>query len=107
MNMRAFIRRNYSTIMLSVIFICGCVIVMFSVAQQSSDKQLLTEVKNNQREIKANQEKLIELGKSNSHTNDRAIFYSKCVAKLFAAYTKTQSPVNIDDITKCEYTVDD
>lgn len=37
--------------------------------------------------------------------SDRGIFYDKCMLRLIAEYTRTQRPIRIENVTKCDFVV--
>jgi hypothetical protein len=75
----------------------------------AKDRRYLQELgqQNNElaEQIKVLGEQNKKLAEDNIYLADRKIFYLKCLGRMFVLWTKEQPPLKLDNLTKCEFTV--
>lgn len=104
--LRAFVRRNYTTLMLMTIFFCIFVLLGYAVAGEHNSRILLDRQNQQLEEIRKSQETIRKIAEDNIFLADRNMFYTKCVSDLIAKYTQTLAPITIDSLYDCQLTID-
>lgn len=100
----SYFRRNYSSIMIVIIFICVFALLGYAINGQRIDTELVKKQDEQIQEVKKLGEVNKKLIEENVYLADRGIFYSKCIARIIAEFTQnTSDPITIEDISKCDF----
>jgi len=104
-HMGSFVRRNYATIIMVIIFFCVFGLLGYAIDGQRSDQKLIERQNEQLNEVIKNQKNIQAIGEDVIFLADRGIFYNKCVARLFVEYTQDQQPIELENLTKCDFVV--